>query len=307
MLVPTISYSPMAQFSAQREPGVMLWGKVFENRMQYQAGVFNGVPDSYYDFDRNKDFVGSLTFTPFKANEDSPWRDFGFGVSTQTGWQDYMLDRVEEINFIAGAGTPRTGQQYVTSSGIPFFYYNTNVRSLGNRTRVAPHIFYYNRFSLLAEFIYQGRELADPYRRGYSTQRGFYVQTSHFPTGERNTGDGTGGFPTIIPNRPFNPTQGECGLGAWEIPGMYTYLDVGRADIQNGFASPNWATRLNEVQLGVNWWPNKYVRVSLDWVYDKTNQPFPWPVNDDTNGQRRGPANPIDQFNVIWTRVAFFF
>ncbi len=307
MLVPTISYSPLANFSAQREMGVMVWGKVAQNRMQYQAGVFNGIPDSYYDFDRNKDFIGSLTFTPFKPYTDSPLRDLGFGVSAMTGWQDYMLDRVQNINFIAGAGTPSTNWQYATASGVPFFIYNTDVRALGNRTRVAPHLFYYNRFSLLSEFVYQGRELASPTNRGYSIQRGFYVQTSYFLTGEKNTGDGTGGFPTIMPNRPLNPSRGEFGPGAWELASMYTLMDIGNRDLLNGFASPVWATRLQEVQVGVNWWPNKYVRLSFDWVLDLFNQPIPWPVNNDTNGQRQGPANPIDRFNVFWTRVAIFF
>ncbi len=307
MLVPTMSYSPLSNFSGQRQVGAMIWGKPFDNRVQYQLGIFNGIPDGYYDFDTNKDFAGSLTITPFKPYDDSPLRDLGFGVSAETGWQNYMLNRQQQITFIAGAGTPTTNRQFFTSTGVSFFEYNSDVRADGNRTRIAPHIFYYNRFSLLAEYVIQSRELANPTRHGMSVQRGFYVQTSYFLTGEKNRGDGTGGFPTIIPNHPLNPSKGEYGPGAWELASMYTLLDVGTGDIARGFAAPTWATRLNEVQVGMNWWPNKYVRVSFDWVYDRFNQSIPWPVNNSATGQTSGPVNPINQFTVFWTRMAFFF
>ena len=48
--------------------------------------------------------------------------------------------------------------------------------------------------------------------------------------------------------------------------------------------------------VGMNWWPNKYIRVSFDWVYDKFNNPIPL-----TGG------NPVDRYNIFWTRVAMFF
>ncbi len=303
MLVPTISYSSLFQFSAQRQVGAMIWGKVAKNRMQYQIGVFNGIPDGYFDFDTHKDFAGSLTFTPFMQDDREWLQNLGFGVSTETGRQDYRLNRVENLSFIAGAGSPSTNSQYVNANGIPFFKYNSDVVALGERTRIAPHLFWYGRFSFLGEYVIQSRTLADPFTRGISVQRGFYVQTSYFLTGERNTGDGTGGFPTIIPNRPLNVSQGEYGIGAWEIAAQFSELNVGDGDIRRGFADPKWATRLDELMVGVNWWPNKYVRVSFDWVLDVFNKPIPWPIND-----RPDPnTNPIDRLNIFWGRVAFFF
>jgi phosphate-selective porin OprO/OprP len=306
MLVPAVTYSPLIQFSAQRQTGVMAWGKVADNRLQYQAGVFTGVPDSYFDLDDNLDFIGSLTLTPFKPSGIEWLQDLGIGVSTQVGWQNYMLNEVDVPTFIAGAGTPNLNQRFVTASGVPFFIYNDDVRALGERIRVAPHLFRYGRLSFLGEYVFQSRELASPMARGTSIQHGFYVTGSYFLTGEKYTGDGTGGFPTIMPNRPFNPSEGDYGPGAWELAFQFTHLNVGNEDIQRGFARPVWATRLNETMAGINWWPNKYVRVSFDWVYDEFNQPIPWPVSSDmqTDGVR---TNPISHFNTFWTRVAFFF
>ena len=190
---------------------------------------------------------------------------------------------------------------------MTFFQYNDDVRAWGNRTRIAPHFFWYGRFSLLAEYVIQSRELADPIRHGISVQRGFYVQTSYFLTGERNTGDGTGGFPTIIPNDPLNPSQGEYGPGRGSWRRSSPSSNVGNGDISAGFADPRWATRLDELQVGVNWWPNKYVRVSFDWVYDHFNQSIPWPVNNNLDRPDLADRNPINQFNIFWTRIAFFF
>ncbi len=309
MLVPTVAYSPLYQFAANRQVGAMAWGKVLKNTVQYQLGVFNGVPNSYFDFDKNKDFIGSLTITPFK-NDDRQWlQGLGGGFSMQTGYENYLLNRVDSLTFISGAGSPLLNFEYITASGVPFFYYHDNVRAFGNQVRIAPHLFWYGRFSLLAEYVAMTRELADPTSRGRSTQRGFFVQGSYFLTGERNTGDGTGGFPTIIPNRPFNPSDGKYGPGAWELVAQYSGLNIGSGDIRRGFADPQWATRLDEIQLGVNWWPNKYIRLSFDWVGDYFNKSIPWPVN---NNQAGTPAtqvrsNPVDQFNIFWTRIAFFF
>ena len=48
--------------------------------------------------------------------------------------------------------------------------------------------------------------------------------------------------------------------------------------------------------VGLNWWPNKYVRISFDWVNDKFNRAIPL-----------GGGNPVDRYNIFWTRVAMFF
>ncbi|MEW4567735.1 porin [Tautonia sp. JC769] len=306
MLVPAISYSPLSQFSAQRQPGVMAWGKLLQNRLQYQSGVFTGIPAGFVDLDDNVDFISSLTVTPFMATEMEDLQNLGFGVSTQVGWQNYMLDAFDVPTVIAGTNVPNLNRQYVTASNVPFFSYRDDVRALGERIRVAPHLFYYGRFSFLGEYVYQSRELASPAARGTSIQHGFYVTGSYFLTGERYTGDGTGGFPTIMPNRPFNPSNNEYGIGAHELGFQYSLLNVDQNDIRRGFADPEWATRLNEVMLAYNWWPNKYVRLSVNWVHDEFNRPIPWPVSqpDQGNGAR---TNPIQNFNVVWFRVAMFF
>lgn len=68
------------------------------------------------------------------------------------------------------------------------------------------------------------------------------------------------------------PSRGEFGPGAIEVAARFSVLSVGTGDFQRGFAdSTKYASRLDQPMLGLNWWPNKYPRISFEWVYDKFN------------------------------------
>ena len=294
---PVITNSPLFQLAGKRQVGAMLWGKLFDNKLQYQAGVYNGVSGAFFDLDKNKDFLGAFTVMPFKGDGNVVLDSLGVGSSVQTGWQNYMLNAGNSNNFVNGAGEPTTNQNYITSTGVPFFTYNNDVRAWGERTKIAPHFFWLGRFSLLAEYVVESRQLANTVTTGTSVQHGFYVNASYFLTGERYNGDGTGLYTTISPISPFRPSQHQWGPGAWEIAAQFSELNVGTRDFQNGFSDPTRSTnRLDQLMVGMNWWPNKYVRVSFDWVYDKFNNQIPL-----------AGGNPIDRFNIFWTRIAMFF
>ncbi|HEU5117100.1 MAG TPA: porin, partial [Isosphaeraceae bacterium] len=294
---PVITNSPLFQLAGKRQIGAMFWGQLFDQKLQYQAGIYNGIDGGFFDFDRNKDFLGAITLTPFKDRNNSIFQHLGAGVGVQTGWQNYMLNRGDTANFINGAGEPTLNDNFITSTGVPFFQYNADVRAMGNRTKIAPHFFWFGRFSILAEYLIQSRELADSTRQGTSVQRGYYVNASYFLTGERYNGDGLGGYTTISPIHPFMPSQGKWGPGAWEIAAQFSELNVGTGDFQRGFADPNlYANRLDQLMVGMNWWPNKWTRISFDWVFDEFNRTIPL-----------GGGNPVDRYNILWTRFAMFF
>lgn len=294
---PVITNSPLFQVAGKRQVGGMLWGKVFDNKVQYMAGIYNGINGGFFDLDKNKDFLGSLTVTPFKGDGNDMLDSLGLGMDVETGYQNYMLNEGNNRNFVNGAGEPTTNQSYITSSGVPFFQYNNDVRAWGNRTKLAPHIFWFGRFSVLAEYVIQSRQLANSVTTGTSVLHGYYVNTSYFLTGERYNGDGLGGYTTISPLRPLMPSQGKWGPGAWEIAAQFSEMNVGNGDFARGFADPTISTnRLDQLMVGLNWWPNKWVRVSFDWVYDKFNRQIP------ING-----GNPVDEYNIFWTRMAMFF
>ena len=197
-----------------------------------------------------------------------------------------------------GAGEPSTNSAWITSSGVPFAVYNSNVSSNGMRTRWAPHFYWYGRFSVLAEMINNSRMLTDGVTEGRSTQWGYYVNLSYYLTGERDfAGNGFQGYSTVTPLRPFNPAKGEWGPGAWQIAAQFSQLNIGRGDFDRGFINPtNYTNGLKQIMLGVNCWPNKYTRLTFDWVWDRFNNPIP------LNG-----SNPVQGFNMFWMRFAMFF
>jgi phosphate-selective porin OprO/OprP len=292
---PVITNSPLFQVTGKRQMGGMAWGKLADNRVQYQAGVFTGIEGGFYDLDRSVDFLGSITFTPWKGRDDR-FDSLGFGASVQTGMQNYSLNQGNVEAFLNGAGEPTLNFNYINSTGVPFFQYNDDVMADGWRTKVAPHFFWYGRFSVHAEYIWQQRALADSTTKGTTTLNGYQATLSYFLTGERYSGDGLGGWTTVEPRSPFVPSKGECGPGAWELAFQYSGLDVGTDNFHLGFADPATSTnRLNQSMLGLNWWPNRYTRISFDWVNCKLNRPVP------TGDQM------LDEYNIYWTRAAMFF
>jgi len=297
-LEPVITNSPLFQFAAKRPIGVMFTGNILKNRLQYWAGVTNGMSGGFFDLDRNAEFNGAVDFTPFKtdAAEKSIFDSLGGGVGFSAGKQQYLLAQ-NSISF-QNDGEATTNASYITSTGVPFFTYNPGVRADGLQTRVAPHIYWYGRFSVLAEMMNFSRELADGTTSGRSTQWSYFVNLSYYLTGERDfSGNGFQGYGTVEPLRPFLPGRGLYGPGAWQIATQFAQVNVGNGDFARGFANPaTSASRLDQLMVGMNWWPNRYTRLSFDYVWTHFNNGIPI----------TGPS-PISSYNIAWIRFAMFF
>src|SRR5204863_660800 len=72
-----------------RDIGFQLWGDVADGRINYAAGVFNGVGDgrntSNVDFEDHREFAGRLFLQPFKGTGVTALRGLGFGVGGSWG------------------------------------------------------------------------------------------------------------------------------------------------------------------------------------------------------------------------------
>jgi phosphate-selective porin OprO/OprP len=294
-LEPVITNSPLFQFAAGRPIGVMASGNLFNNRFQYWMGINNTAKSGYFALDRNVEFDGVWELTPFKGT-NGILEGLGGGFGYSAGWQNYSLQQTS-LNW-AQNGEASTNAAFITSSGVPFFAYNSNVRAQGERIRINPHIYWYGRFSVLAEYMLFSRELTDNVTTGRSTQYAYYVNASYFLTGERDfRGNGFQGYSTVTPLRPFIPSRNEWGPGAWQLAAQFSEVNAGTGDFQRGFADPTrWTNRMDQLMVGVNWWPNKYTRLSFDWVWTQFNRPIP--VN---------MPEPISTFQTLWFRFAMFF
>jgi phosphate-selective porin OprO/OprP len=118
---------------------------------------------------------------------DRIFKHLGAGVGYSLGSENYALFDPSAVGLNHLEQT--SNNEWVTSSGVPFAVYNTNVRTMGQRTRIAPHLFWYVRFSLLAEYNNNSRELTNGSTTGRSTQRAYQVTASYYLTGERDFGD----------------------------------------------------------------------------------------------------------------------
>jgi phosphate-selective porin OprO and OprP len=296
-LEPVITNSPLYQLAGKRPLGVMFLGSLFSDRVQYWSGVTNAGTSFFYALNRNMQYDGAFTLTPFKGTDNPLLEGMGAGIGLSVGDSQYKLAQ-QGISFVNGAGEPTTNAAWVTSSGVPFATYNSNVAANGLQTRWSPHFFWYGRFSVLAEMINNSRMLTDGTTTARSTQWGYYVNLSYWLTGERDyAGNGFQGYSTVVPNNPFSPARHKYGIGAWQVAAQFSELNIGRGDFENGFLNPTLsANRLDQLMVGLNCWPNKYTRLSFDWVYTHFNNEIP--VN--------GP-NPISVFQTFWIRAAMFF
>jgi phosphate-selective porin OprO and OprP len=297
-LEPVVANSPMFQLAAKRPIGAMFSGMLLDRRVQWWSGITNSGTSLYGNLDRNVDYNGAIDVTPFRGERwtDSIWEGLGGGVGVSTGQQQYALNQTS-IAF-TNNGEATTNPSFVTPVGVPFYIYNSNVSAFGNETRVAPHVYWFGRFSVLAEYMNFSRELVNGAVKGRSTQNTYYINASYWLTGERDfAGHGFQAYSTIEPLRPFRRQLGLWGPGAWQIAAQWSQFNAGSADISRGFVdAARSATENYNVQVGLNWWPNKYTRFTFDYMWTGFNRAIPI----------TGPT-PVSQYNTFWVRWAMFF
>jgi phosphate-selective porin OprO/OprP len=108
---------------------------------------------------------------------------------------------------------------------------------------------------------------------------GAYVEGSWTFTGEhRNYLPATGAYSGILPDHPFRPWSGDYGLGAFELAGRWSTIDL-NDNFQSGLAPAKGSNavgggRQNIYQVGLNWYPNANMRFMLDYLHGTINKGF---------------------------------
>jgi phosphate-selective porin OprO/OprP len=239
-----------------RDIGIQLYGDLFDNRLAYQVGVFNGVADNTInggsppDFDQNnaKDYVARVFAQPFRSS-DSEWLEgLQIGVSGSAGQQLGTLDSYR----IPGQG----------NDGITFFTYRTGATANGNRYRLSPQMYYvWGPFGLLGEYVSHWQEVqAAPAQGGSLKQlndRAWEIAGSYVLTGENAS------FTSVKPWQTFNPTKGHW--GAVELKARYHELRVDPNSFPL-FADPNSSARkVRAWDVGINWHFAYRIKAMLDY------------------------------------------
>ena len=254
-------------FALNRQIGGMLWGQVFDRRLDYSAGLYNTTQNGNLDSSDGKDFLAFLNYRPFLKDEGNPFQFLNIGGSVDLG--DQFNTPVPQTLRTAIA---TTGSNIIGSN---FLGFNNNVRQAGDHTFWDMHAaWYYNHLSLIAEWQqgFQDYAFANNLGKGGRTHLpvdSYYVQAGYFITGETVSGRGM-----VKPLRDFDLRKGKRGLGAIELNTRYNSLLVGKQVFSNGLADPNlWSNRVYTASAGVNWHLNTYVKLMLNWEHAEFGDP----------------------------------
>jgi phosphate-selective porin OprO and OprP len=240
-----------------RDVGAMVQGDVAKQRLNYQVGVFNGVPDGgssdFQNLDDGMNFAGRLFARPFLGSDVSALEGFGVGVAGTYGslngpLRSYVSPAQQTIFTYGGTGV------------------NTNVVADGQQWRVTPQgYYYYGPFGLFGEYVISSQEVArsgstpvvNP--TGTLVNKAWQVAGSWFLTGEKNSW------------KPVNPAHPlfSGGWGAWELAARIQGIDFDD-DAFPVFANPDRSpTSALSWGVGVNWYMNRNLKLSVN--YEQTH------------------------------------
>ena len=274
------------QLVPSRDVGIMLHGKLFEDRLSYAAGLFNGVNDGgsgdIETDDDEKDFAARVFAAPFKQSNIDPLQGLGFGIAGTIGNQEGPL------------------RSFSTAGQEKFFSYRTgdgltpataNISADGQHWRLVPQACYYwGPFGLLTEYAISNQRL----RRdaGVSSfadiqNTAWQVAASYILTGEENS------YQSFVPKRPLSLRDG--GWGAWEVTARVMELSIDDSAFPS-FAKTGSAEDAFTYGVGLNWYLNKNVKMNLE--CERTTF---------TGGSRTPGSVTAQPENVIFTRVQFGF
>src|SRR6188474_1313197 len=134
------------QLVTNRDIGLQVAGNLLEDRLAYHLAYLNGSNDgrSSEDFsdvevNDDKEWAGRIFAQPFANSDSFALRGLGFGVAGSYTSQE-------------GNATQTLLPQYRTPAQSTFFKYRSAAVATGDRTRIAPQVYYYaGRFGLLGE------------------------------------------------------------------------------------------------------------------------------------------------------------
>ncbi len=247
-----------------RQIGLMGWGYLFDKRLDYAAGIFNGSRNSFESLSNGVDVVAFLNARPFQQSETLRFARFlNLGTSVAFGYQDQPP---VPVSFRIGGGSPNGD---VPGAGTtPFLILNPGVIERGDRLLGSVHsAYFYKSLSLLGEwqygygsyaFLNSPSAVQVPYM-------GFYVAGGYFLTGEHVEQRSR-----LYPNRSLFPTKrgDPRGPGAWEMVGRVGELRLGEKIFTEGFADPNlWSNQAITTELGMNWYWNEYIKMYMFWLH----------------------------------------
>jgi phosphate-selective porin OprO/OprP len=259
--------------SPQEDIGIMIFGKLWNNQIEYALGAFNGQGRNREAVVDDKDFTGRLVFTPFlHSSALSALKKLSFGGSFSTGNNKQDL----------------SGFDLRTEATTTFLDVQSGVNQDGRLTRWGLELDYgIGPFGLKTEYL-QGR--FDNITKG-TVQTNWDLRGAYFTAGYVLTGEDWPQSTSVKPKQNFDPAKG--GWGAFQLLGRYQFIETNDDLLNKGFAVGTDKART--LTLGLNWYWNRHVRFQLNYSYS-------WFDDTITVGGAK-----LDKENVIISRFQYVF
>ncbi|MDR3623329.1 MAG: porin [Paludisphaera borealis] len=281
-------------FGLNRMEGIMGWGMLFDDRMEYAAGVFAGPRNSDQDYNAQKDVAALLNFRPFML-KDGVLKNLNFGGSVDYGMQDNPANPAVLRSNINASANAVNATDAAASVGIPFLAFNSDVVERGKRELWDLHLaYFYEGFSLIGAW---GSGINSMSKKSGAAPVPLSVDGWHVAMAYLLTGETMNERTVIDPIHRFDLRKGMFGLGAFEPFARYSFLEVGKEVFTQGLADPNlWTNRIQMTDVGVNWYLNRLTKIYIDWQHSM----YAEPVFYKTGGLR-------STSDIFWVRFQFYY
>jgi phosphate-selective porin len=258
--------------TAFRSPGLTLHGDISGGAIQWWAGVFNGRGGVTNNVTNEPDFVGRLRFYPFRKGKNDWLKQLAFGGSI-----DHSRSRGLSNDLSFNAALPDAAYTF-----FPALRINGPVeRYEGEFTYLKGPL------ALRGEYVQMQQQRWDvgsetPGGLGFLSVPGigakaWNIGTTYLLTGEKRPENGTPKVkaPLFGPDTPGGKGRG---LGAWEVALRYTGIQA-KAPGETFFNPftpglvPTYDYHTDEITLGLNWYPNYWVKYMVNIGIDQLHQP----------------------------------
>lgn len=228
--------------------GIGLNNTALNERMTWAAGIFQNVDKKWAAGSGQGNaeaFTGRVTALPWYEHDGADL----FHVGTA-----YSFRRPED---------PISFSQKPEADFVPDFTDTMSIHANQVHLIETEAAWVKGPFTLQAEYM---DTLVDSSGQGQLFFQGGYAQAAYLLTGEVRPYDrGRGIFAAVRPKHDFLAPGG--GLGAWEVAGRYSILDLKQAVL------PSSARQVQDFTLGLNWYLNINMRITWDYIHSWVNGP----------------------------------
>ena len=258
--------------SAFRSPGVSLHGDIAGGVMQYWVGAFNGKGYAIANTTNQPEVVGRLRFYPWRKTNSSWLKDFAFGGSI-----DHARSRG-----LSGDQSFTSALPDAAYSFFPQFNINGPIQRYNGE-----FTYLKSGFGLRGEFdqLNMSRNSVGSEQAGglgfislpSIIAKAWDISATYLLTGEKQPENGTPRVrhPLFGPDTPGGKGRG---LGAWGVGVRFTGIHANEpgASLLTYYTPeyvPTFDYHTDEITVGLNWYPNYWVKYSVNLGIDQLKDP----------------------------------